>query len=248
MLAKLPGILARAPCWANEAGELFACIPPAWGAHTSRAVMVLWPNSACVSRLTWSWTLWTHFGRVIYKRQRLLLGRSAWWCWVIIVLGSSRWITSRVRSKHLQVPDLVRQLSVIPFDLSHHFMSGHPRTVFTCLYKYSLAGHRIFKINLGMSSKLNSKKVFILICCWILSLLLLPLPIPLPLAQTPTSEGGSAALLSPQSWWQQASSAAHLNHFMDKIIISCIAFDSCYATIFRDLLCYWAVPHHGLRG
>lgn len=70
-----------------------------------------------------------------------------------------------VRSEHLQVPDLVRQLGVIPFDLSHHFMSGHPRTVFTCLYRFSLAGHRIFKINQGMSSKLSSKEVFILICC-----------------------------------------------------------------------------------
>lgn len=178
MLAKFPGILAKAPCGANEAGELFACIPPAWGAHTS--VAVSWSNSACVSRLTWSWTLWTHCGRVTYKRQKLRLGRSACWCWVTIVLESSRWVTCGVRSEDLQVPDLVQQLSVIPFDFSHHFMSCHPRTVFTCLYKYSLAGHRLFKINLGMSSKLNSKQVFILFYYWIL-----PLPIPSSLSWDP---------------------------------------------------------------
>lgn len=63
------------------------------------------------------------------------------------------------------MPDLVQQLRVIPFDFSHHFVSGHPVTVFTCLYKYSLAGHRIFKKKLGMSRKLNSKEVFILFYC-----------------------------------------------------------------------------------
>lgn len=74
-------------------------------------------------------------------------------------------MTSGVRSEHLQVPDLVLQLGVIPFDFSHHFMSGHPRTVFISLYKYFLAGHRIFKTNLGMSRKMNSKEVFILFYC-----------------------------------------------------------------------------------
>lgn len=34
---------------------------------------------------------------------------------------------------------------------------------------------------------------------------------------------------------------------MGKIILSCISFASRYATAFHDLLCYRAVPHHGLR-
>lgn len=217
------------------------CLHPTSLGCTHLHSCVLWLNSACVSRLTWSWILWTHFGRVTYKRQRLLLQRSACWCWVIVVVGSPRWITCGVRFEHLQVPDLVQQLGVIPFDFSHHLVSGHPRTVFTCLYKYSLAGHRIFKINMGCLANWIQK--FSFYSSWIL-----PLPIPFPLAQIPITEGGSAALLSPQPWWQQASSAAHHNHFMDKISTFCITFDSCYAITFCDLLCYWAVLYHGLRG